>query len=366
MESSVITNSERFKNLQKDWDTLLEKSETSNIFLTFDWLFCRWHFLENDNSLFIVTITDNGDIVGIAPFMLAKKGRFVELGFIGKGVSDYEDIIVSGDQKKREEIIVLILETIRHSKAWNVFQLKGIPQDSPNLIVFKRLQSNYKEKMMILMDSHHDGAPYIEINQDWESYCNTLRKKFVADSRRQKKRLEKDFPEVKLEHVFEPDEAEYLLSGLLELHKHIRNVKNTQSIFDSEENRLFFHRITKDMLKINKLIFSALKIDKEVAALHMGFIDKNVFYYYIPAYNQKFSQYSIGRLLLLELVKYAFEQGFSRFDFMLGEEDYKQEWTTKNQELYFINIFSQTLSGNIAFFLSIFKLKIKKLLGRKW
>lgn len=366
MEALIITKTEEFQRLKPEWDALLEESGQNNLFLDFNWLFCRWHFLEQQSSLFIIITRDKGRLVGIAPFMILKKGRLPRLAFIGEGISDYEDVIATGDIKKREEIILSIFTVIEKSKLWNIFQLKGIQEDSPNLPIFKKLCAEYRKKINIFIHSHRDGAPYIKINEKWESYCGRLRKKIIADSKRQKNRLEKDFPGIRFEHISDASQAQNCLGELAKFHRLIRKKKNNHSIFDEDKNLNFFRELAVMMLKSGKFIFSVLRTEKQLAALHMGFADKDIFYYYIPAYNPEFGRYSIGRLLLIELMKYVFEHNFQRFDFMLGQEDYKQEWAANVQNLYFINAFSGGLPANIASLFTATKLRAKKILGKKW
>lgn len=357
MESSVVTSTEEFKNLEAAWSALLEKSSQDNIFLDFNWLFSRWQNLKGKNHLFIVIIRDKDEIAGIAPFMLFKKGGLPTLAFIGTGVSDYEDIITSGDQQKREGIVSAVINALQKNQSWSAFHLKGIRADSLNLPAFKKLFS---------LQGHRDGAPYIGIERKWEEYCAGLRKKLVSDSKRQKNRLESDHPGMSFEHITDVRQAHGYLDKLAGFHREIRKKKKTKSIFENHTNMAFFREAIDTMLPQNKLVFSVLKSGRQIAALHMGFSYCNTFYYYLPAYNPLFAKYSIGRLLLAELVKYAFTSGFRRFDFMLGQEDYKEQWTTENTSLYFINAFSSRPAGRMAMAISAMKLKAKKALGRKW
>lgn len=103
--------------------------------------------------------------------------------------------------------------------------------------------------------------------------------------------------------------------------------------------------------------FSSLDVANKPVAWHLGFIYKERFYYYMPTGKQEFAQYSPAKVHLYHLVCWAIENGFSVFDHLKGDENYKAGWSNAQQYVYSISV-----KGNCLF--SSAKQTINKL-GRK-
>ena len=70
-------------------------------------------------------------------------------------------------------------------------------------------------------------------------------------------------------------------------------------------------------------------------SFHWGRISGPRFYYLMPSYSRgSVRRYSPGRMLLIELLKWCFDHGIEEFDFTIGDERYKNEWSTQTMNLY--------------------------------
>ncbi len=79
---------------------------------------------------------------------------------------------------------------------------------------------------------------------------------------------------------------------------------------------------------------SALIYNNDIIATHIGITFKNKFYYLMPSFEMAYSKYSPGKILLMYLTKYCFENKFDAIDFTGGNEVYKQKISNKNFKLY--------------------------------
>jgi len=64
-----------------------------------------------------------------------------------------------------------------------------------------------------------------------------------------------------------------------------------------------------------------------ILAAHAGFITRNEFWYYQPAFNPQMSTHSPGAVLIDHLLKDALARGLTTFNFLRGGDHYKVEWT---------------------------------------
>jgi CelD/BcsL family acetyltransferase involved in cellulose biosynthesis len=125
--------------------------------------------------------------------------------------------------------------------------------------------------------------------------------------------------------------------------------------------------VAKKFFRKGWLSLSFVRIGDATVALHFGFSFKGIFYYYLPGYNPDFEKYSIGRVLLLDLLRQSFISALKKFDFMLGEEAYKREWNCEVEPLYFLTITPKGIKGCLARqFFHRANLTAKKIFNKKW
>lgn len=366
MKAVIIREISEFKKLEKDWNFILSNSSIENVFLTFEWQFSWWQHFKHRYLLYIILVLDKNQIVGIAPLMLSKQYGFRQLRFISGPNADYEDIITTGDVKKREEIIAIIIETLGTSKDWDMFRLEGIRGSSPNFILFSNI-SRKKNNLKVSFQAHKDGAPYIPITESWEEYCFKLRKKFLSDTKRQLSKLTKEDNLLFSENIVDKSKIPPLLNTLMEFHKARHKSLGHRSIFEDKVICNFFGEVADVLFDKGWLDLRFIQINNAIIALHLGFRYRDIFYYYFPTFSNEFRQYSVGRLLLFDLIFKCFSNNIKQFDFMAGREDYKNEWNPRIEPLYFLSIYHKTVLGYMAY-LNFDKIIIglKALLGKKW
>ena len=106
-----LRNFEALQTLSKEWNNLLNKSSSNNIFLTWEWISLWWEIFKEDAELYVITVKDKeSQIIGIAPLKIVNLTYngfpFRQLEFIGsgKGISaDYLNIII--ECGREEEVI---------------------------------------------------------------------------------------------------------------------------------------------------------------------------------------------------------------------------------------------------------------------
>ncbi len=108
-----------------------------------------------------------------------------------------------------------------------------------------------------------------------------------------------------------------------------------------------FHRLllSEPLLKSDIVSFTALRAGQTTVAWHLGFQDKNRFYYYMPAGNPEFAQYSPVKVHLLKLVERAISLNIPVYDHLRGEETYKSGWSNAAQHVNALHIDSLELTS---------------------
>lgn len=100
----------------------------------------------------------------------------------------------------------------------------------------------------------------------------------------------------------------------------------------------YFHEnLLKKGLETGLVDFSVLKCGDKEIAWHLGFKYDKKYYYYMPAGNVDFAQFSPVKVHLFFLIKDAIEQGFDLFDHLRGDENYKAGWSNTSQNVHIFN-----------------------------
>lgn len=168
-------------------------------------------------------------------------------------------------------------------------------------------------------------SPYVEWARfadraAFERHCEALGARF-SDSRRQRKRLEKEHGP--LGFVFDDTRPEVFEAGL--------RWKGAQYVASGSANLLAEPRAARLMHELRRrgvLLVSSLSAGSTLLAVHVGGLSGGRLGYWLPAYEPAFSKYSPGRILLEELLFESQRRGHVEFDFLIGREDYKFKYAT--------------------------------------
>lgn len=118
-----------------------------------------------------------------------------------------------------------------------------------------------------------------------------------------------------------------------------------------------FHRIYADKFhsKTFKCVDSLL-CDGKFLAGHIGFISGGHYSYQLPVYDVNFSKFSVGNILLSDLIQRAILQNFQSFSLGIGDEPYKKKLATDVVQLCDIHFTSYSK------FKYVFLQSVKKIL----
>ena len=109
----------------------------------------------------------------------------------------------------------------------------------------------------------------------------------------------------------------------------------------------FHEQILKVGLPNGIVHFSYIDFNKNPISWHLGFKYKDSFCYYMPAYDDKYSKYSPGKIHLLYLIEECFHSSLLVFDFLRGAEKYKSTWADNSKNLFSVNFNSAALQSRL-------------------
>jgi len=361
----VLKKEEEFKDIAKDWDILLQKSNSNTIYLNWKWLYTWYLIFKEDRELNILLVYDNEELVGIAPLISRKIKRFglltiQSLEFLGTGenaedeiCSLYLDFITI--TKKEELVYKAIYEYLfKHIESWDEIILSEVLRPEK----YKNYFPGNKNNISIY---HKETSYYVNLPNSWQEYINKFsakRRKTINNGRNRLKRNETfEVYITKNKHNLNNDY--YYLS---KLHQIRQNIKKNKGAFASEKFNQFLKDILEYYFDKNQILLLFIKINNEPIGVLYSFLYNGVILAYQTGFNPSIlPTVGVGKQTFHYTIEYGIENKFHEFDMQVGAEDsYKAEWSPLSRKLYEIHIYGNSLKANVIRILDSIMAGLKK------
>ena len=340
LTTDIITDWDTVESMKHEWNGLLLASKTTTVFLTFEWLSSWMHTLGREVQPFIIVLKYDGIIVAIAPLALTKVIKvgisLKILEFIGASMADYSDFIIS---ENRFEYLKIIFDCILyHKEKWDYVELSNITEDSPNWLP---LQEVIEYSLLTSMVTRSSICPYVLLDKPIDDYFKLRPKALSYDIRRGEQRL-REMGELKYEALRDVDSASAALSDFLKMLERREQATERSNALSAEERLYgFFSSLLKDVAAFKNVHFSRISLNDQAIAYHFGFVDHDKIYWYKPTFDPHYAPYSPGKIMIKEAMSDALVAGLKEFDFLLGNEPYKFQWTSLQRSNHKIWLFSR-------------------------
>lgn len=304
----------------------------------------------------LVLAWEDERLMAVFPGCLMRSGVPFLTWMGGLNIVDYGDILIDpGASISAEEFLEKVFPLLRKRLGFHLHYLHNVRTDARVYPYLERNFTRYRGEV----------APFVPLAGDFESYLESLRKfrkNMRSDTLRQMKRMAAlgafQF------HIVKPPQAEGAPSpGIVEAVKVFVAQKRRQFKETGIAGALtrpgyeeFYHAEASENPHAH---ISCLTLDGEIIAVHFGYLYGNRFYYLMPAYDPRYAKYSPGRVLTYYLLEHCYSRGVQIFDFALGAEPYKYEWTADQVEE------ASFLGGGVLGKVLVLALKGKKGLFRR-
>jgi CelD/BcsL family acetyltransferase involved in cellulose biosynthesis len=258
-----------FKELEGEWNDLLHRSPVGTVFLTLEFQRVWWRYL-GEGELLIVTVRDDGELIGIAPLFATtnSEGQRV-LAIIGcVEVADYLDLIAA--KGREEEVCAALLDYLTWLEApdWDVLDLCNIHQDSPTLAVLPSLAEGQGWTASVAKE---DVCPVAQLPGSWDEYLQTLSKKYRHELRRKLRRAEA-----------QGDLSWYIVDATHSLRDEVEKFLDLMAAstpdkesFLTPQMRSFFRQLAHVMYDAGWLQLAFLEVGGQKAAAYFNFVYDN-------------------------------------------------------------------------------------------
>ena len=182
MTVSVIH--ENFDSVWERWENLLPLAATNTVFVSPWWHKTWWDNFGKDGDSLILSISDDSELLGIAPLMASGNGTLTFLG--DRDLSDYFDFVVPRDSEDR--FYPALLDYLS-ALDWTTLDLPSLPSGSPTLEYVPDLAGRKGWNVAV---EEEETTPKADLPDTWDEFLAGLRKKDRHELRRKLRRLDRE------------------------------------------------------------------------------------------------------------------------------------------------------------------------------
>ena len=357
----VLTDLEEVRDLEGDWNRLLDQSGIGSIFMAYEWIISWLEVYGKGGEIMVLAAYRGAELIGICPLIL-RKGKFVRcpvrlIEFAGDPQSDSADLILP---EKKEEVIELFWDYLWECcSRWSIIRLREIPGDSLNLTILGDLLLERKIPHYFRTCSQ---SPYITLDKKWDDYLKSRSKSFRYKIRRDLRRLKKG-GELQLREVSPTSEV---WETIFEINCKSWKADRGINMFAGRATRDFMKRVGGRFEDRGWLSIRLLFCNEVAIAYQIDFIYNNKSCYYNSAFLPDYGRYHPGYLIQGLNIKENIRKGRQELDLLRGDEQYKFFYTNEIRYHREIDIFNRTLLPSCLRVIYAVKEALKRLRGGRY
>jgi len=343
IEVKRLESAKEFEALQENWSQLLSQSGIEDVFLTWEWLFAWWKAFGDNYELWLLTVRENGVLIGIAPLMLSTHQKlFLKLRVllsIGTPQCDVSGIIATKNELVTSSIHQYIMQ---HKNKWDIFEMKALPKNAYEADALPEMFLKAGGYRTTQKDDEHY---YVPIDGDWDTYFKKLSKNLRRNLKRRLRRAEEQGTVTHKKYSGQNLKWDHFLTLF-----YINERGSYPNLYKSKENRAFHQSLYNLMNKNDWIHIEMLYVDDEPVAFQYGYIFNNRYQDWRGGYDAKYEALGTGKILMMFSIKEWFEQQIREVDFLRGTHDYKADWQPLARDFIDLRVFRvQKLETLIAY-----------------
>jgi CelD/BcsL family acetyltransferase involved in cellulose biosynthesis len=311
--------------VERDWRAF-EKIADGTVFQSFDWVSLWQHHIGRREGVrpAIVTGRDSqGKLLFLLPLSIERGGLGRRLTFLGTTLCDYNGPLLAPEFGAR-------VDAARFRDIWSEIlgRLQCHPDFGFDVVHFDKMQRTVGAQANPFIGlgviPHANGAYLTKLDGDWENFYAGKRSSTTRRRDRTKRKKLGEMGEIRFVTAEGP-EAHSTLETLMDQKSKSFAAMGVTNIFALPGYSDFYHALSRMQSLVH---VSRLDVGDQVAAANLGLIFRGSYYHLLASYNGgELSKHSPGATHLHDLLRYAMDRSCQVFDFTIGDERYKQEWS---------------------------------------
>lgn len=339
MHVEMIDRPERLAEIEGPWLGLLVRSGSHEIFATPAWTLA-WHEsvgARAGRSLAAVALWDDGQLAALFLLQRSRRLGLEVLEFTGHPRhADRMDVVLDPD--RRDEVFRAFAAWLLTRDGWDVLSLRvfGAASDQPEALAAALAEAGLRHLVRPDASTYYiDLGPFADV----EAYLARFRGGRTRKAlRRHARRLAEDHQGTWRVHR-QMDEP--LLRHMAELDTQ-RSLRGAQerAFFGDEANLEFMRSLARRLAGQDDWRITALWSQDRLLAYDLSFQHLGCRLSYQTAFDKALVAYGVGNLTLIEAIGGAIADGCREFDFLAGDEGYKENWCNDARRCRWVLAFS--------------------------
>ena len=322
LTTRVLRTVVEVEQIASDWRDLFHQSRAT-AFQSPDWLL-PWIEVFSPHKIRMVEVRLAGRLIGLAPFLIYTRDSERFLAFMGGGVSDYLDLVV--DPAFQSQVIAEILKLISAQEDWTVLDLTDLPQHS-SLLRTPLLRDHSRE---------HIQCSVLHLPQSSKDLLDIFSKRQRANLRNARSRLQRAGGGVI--EIAAAENVSQFLHDLFTLHTLRWSGQGQSGVLANDQVREFHKSSAPRLLDNGLLDLSRLRVGDRTAAVIYSLRWADTAYCYLQGFDPQFASLSPGTQLMFSVISDTVRHGMRKFDFLRGQESYKQHWRADREPTFRIQL----------------------------
>lgn len=324
--------------LRRAWNELALQMERPEVFYTYEWVVAVQRAYGSTLKPLIFLAYEGEWLVGA--IALAKEDAGSRLVFLTANTADYCDFI--SEPGRRREFVAAVLSELKNRNIPNLI-LANLPADSSSVSAISGATASRQFHL-------HSRQAYLCARViPGSAEERAALKQAVAG----KKRLRRNVRElekrgrVSVQHEIQWERIEPILPAFGRAH--IARFLATGRISNQTrpERRAFLYELARELSGSGGVTVSRLLVGEIPAAWNYGFRFAGSWFWYQPAVNSIYEDFSPGYCLLAKIVQLACDSAdIDVVDLGLGAEDYKDRFATENRQTLYL-VLSRSFSDHL-------------------
>ena len=336
MKIDLLTKFDELETIREEWNLLAGSDSRDGFFRTAVWAIPWLKHIANMAEPFVVTVRDSGNtLIGLAPMCLI---TFKDLGFRLKTLTFAGREVVSGDfldfaalPAHRPIVIQAVLDFIWAQRdSWDMLQLGELITDDA---MHSAAEAWGKKNKLLIRQQELRICPYIDLPSTFDDYLNALNKNMRYLIRRRKRDvLEKN--NCSIQPCKSAAELKDGLSTLTKLHVARWRKVNQSGNLTKQGFEEFLNEVCTNLPTGCKCRLYILRHHEDTVGALLAFHFNDSALYYQAGWDpdSPISRFSPGVVLMAHAIEDAISQRLQYFEFLRGDETYKQKWTQKHRK----------------------------------
>jgi CelD/BcsL family acetyltransferase involved in cellulose biosynthesis len=324
LQFEAVTDPATLLALADEWDALCRRAECRYFSDTFVWHWQAWQCVGAPlgRRMFVVVGRDQGRAVLIWPLTLRRDLLWSVAHWLGSETTEYRDVIVEAGAHDRAWLDAA-LDFLRSRPGIDALDLGYVRDDA---CVAPLLQQAGARSL----NRGYAYAIDATLWRDWDAAYARLSRKFRADERRVRRNLAR-FGKVAMHRAQSPPQVATALQWLAQQKTDwFARKELSGGRLASAAHWRFLTAVAQEALRREALRLATLRVDDRVVAANLAFVGGNVVEFLVMSYDRAWHKGSPGRVLLIDSLRRAAEDGFAVVDLRTGSEPYKQRFAPQS------------------------------------